>query len=459
MFWSIFNNTVIAKSLLQSSTPSLAPMLEKVIPSVVSISIEGMVKTNSCQLKRSVNYYSDSKICVHKKKVLLQNNLLCNGSVKSNYDVSYHKFHALGSGVIINSEFGYVVTNNHVIENAKKIQVQLNDGRCSEAKVIGRDIRTDIALLKLTLLTNLTAITISNSNLIKVGDYAIAIGNPYGLGETVTSGIISALGRSGLHLENYENFIQTDAAINRGNSGGALVNLKGELIGINTAILAPDGGNIGIGFAIPSNMVQHLTKQIMKYGHVIRGQLGIIGTELTSELAKIMKVNTNHGVFVSQVLSNSSAQKAGIHAGDIIVSVYDKMILNFSSFRTEINSFPINTELDLGILRNGIVRHILVKLKYNFNEKVKYFTNDKILNGVYFCNDYYRGKNIVRVDHVLKDSYAFRIGFKKNDIIVNINNHIINNIKDLKNILVKTNNLFAFLVNRNDHFIYLFLKK
>lgn len=176
------------------------------------------------------------------------------------------KFMALGSGVIIDAAKGYVVTNNHVVDNATVIKVQLSDGRKFDAKIVGKDPRSDIALIQIQDPKNLTAIKLADSDTLRVGDYTVAIGNPFGLGETVTSGIVSALGRSGLNAQNYENFIQTDAAINRGNSGGALVNLNGELIGINTAILAPDGGNIGIGFAIPSNMVKNLTSQMVEFG-------------------------------------------------------------------------------------------------------------------------------------------------------------------------------------------------
>ncbi len=210
------------------------------------------------------------------------------------------KFMALGSGVIIDAAKGYVVTNNHVVDNANTIKVQLSDGRKFDAKVVGKDPRSDIALIQIQDPKNLTAIKLADSDALRVGDYTVAIGNPFGLGETVTSGIVSALGRSGLNAENYENFIQTDAAINRGNSGGALVNLNGELIGINTAILAPDGGNIGIGFAIPSNMVKNLTGQMVEFGQVRRGELGIMGTELNSELAKAMKVDAQRGAFVSR---------------------------------------------------------------------------------------------------------------------------------------------------------------
>ncbi len=227
------------------------------------------------------------------------------------------------------------MTNNHVVDNATTIKVQLSDGRRFDAKVVGKDPRSDIALIQIQEPKNLTAIKLADSDALRVGDYTVAIGNPFGLGETVTSGIVSALGRSGLNVENYENFIQTDAAINRGNSGGALVNLNGELIGINTAILAPDGGNIGIGFAIPSNMVKNLTEQMVKYGQVKRGELGIMGTELNSELAKAMKVDAQRGAFVSQVMPGSAAAKAGIKAGDVITSLNGKAISSFAALRAQ----------------------------------------------------------------------------------------------------------------------------
>ncbi|MCR6556294.1 trypsin-like peptidase domain-containing protein, partial [Aeromonas sp. CPF2-S1] len=204
--------------------------------------------------------------------------------------------------------------------------------RSYAAKKIGEDKQSDIALLQIKA-EDLVQIKFADSDELRVGDYALAIGNPFGLGQTVTSGIVSALGRSGLNIENLENFIQTDAAINSGNSGGALLNLRGELIGINTAILGPNGGNIGIGFAIPSNMVRDLSEQIVKYGEVRRGQLGITGTELTSEIAKTFGYNKKDGAFVNQVMPDSAAAKAGIKAGDIIISIDGKPIRSFGELR------------------------------------------------------------------------------------------------------------------------------
>lgn len=323
-------------SATTTQMPSLAPMLEKVMPSVVSINIEGSTPVASSRTGPNLQQFfgQDSPFCQDGSPFL--NSPLCQGGPQGGGSGDggsrQQKFMALGSGVVIDAAKGYVVTNNHVVDNATKITVQLSDGRKFDAKVVGKDPRSDIALIQLKDPKNLTAIKMADSDNLRVGDYAVAIGNPYGLGETVTSGIVSALGRSGLaQNDNYENYIQTDAAINRGNSGGALVNLNGELIGINTAILAPDGGNIGIGFAIPSNMVSSLTGQMVKYGQVKRGELGIMGTELNSELAKAMKVDAQRGAFVSQVMPGSSAAKAGIKAGDVIVSMNNKPISSFSA--------------------------------------------------------------------------------------------------------------------------------
>ena len=301
-------------------------MLEKVMPSVVSINVEGSTTVKTPRMPQQFQQFfgDNSPFCQDGSP--FQSSPMCQGGGaqgqgqdqgqdQGGAGTQQEKFRALGSGVVIDAAKGYVVTNNHVVNNATKIQVQLSDGRKYDAKVIGKDPSSDIALIQLKDAKNLTAIKIADSDDLRVGDYTVAIGNPYGLGETVTSGIVSALGRSGLNVENYENFIQTDAAINRGNSGGALVNLNGELIGINTAILAPDGGNIGIGFAIPSTMVKNLTAQMVEYGQVKRGELGIMGTELNSELAKAMNVDAQRGAFVSQVLPNSSASESGCEGG------------------------------------------------------------------------------------------------------------------------------------------------
>uniref|UniRef100_UPI0036D34E06 trypsin-like peptidase domain-containing protein n=1 Tax=Streptomyces flavalbus TaxID=2665155 RepID=UPI0036D34E06 len=231
----------------QAPLPSLAPMLEKVLPAVVSVRVEGTASQDRIP-EEFKKFFGDDLP-----------------------DQPAQPFEGLGSGVIINASKGYVLTNNHVINQAQKISIQLNDGREFDAKLIGSDDQSDIALLQIQNPSKLTQIAIADSDKLRVGDFAVAVGNPFGLGQTATSGIVSALGRSGLNLEGLENFIQTDASINRGNSGGALLNLNGELIGINTAILAPGGGSVGIGFAIPSNMARTLAQQLIDFGEIKRG--------------------------------------------------------------------------------------------------------------------------------------------------------------------------------------------
>ncbi len=371
---------------------------------------------------------------------------------------SKQDFRALGSGVIIDAAKGYVVTNNHVVDNATKINVKLSDGRSFDAKVIGKDPRTDIALLQLKDAKNLTAIKIADSDQLRVGDYTVAIGNPYGLGETVTSGIVSALGRSGLNVENYENFIQTDAAINRGNSGGALINLNGELIGINTAILAPDGGNIGIGFAIPSNMVKNLTSQMVEFGQVKRGELGIMGTELNSELAKAMKVDAQKGAFISQVLPKSAAAKAGIKAGDVIVSMNGKAINSFAGFRAEIGTLPVGSKITLGLLRDGKPVKVEVTLEQSSQTQVDSGNLYTGIEGAELSNSDVNGKKGVKVDSVKPGTAAARIGLKKGDIIMGVNQQPVQNLGELRKILDTKPSVLALSIQRGDTSLYLLMQ-
>lgn len=451
---------VMAAETASSSTqqlPSLAPMLEKVMPSVVSINVEGSTTAKTPRLPPQFQQFfgDNSPFCQDGSP--FQNSPMCQGAAP-NGAAPQQKFRALGSGVVINAEKGYVVTNNHVVDNATKIQVQLSDGRRYDAKVIGKDPRSDIALIQLQDFKNLTAIKIADSDSLRVGDYTVAIGNPYGLGETVTSGIVSALGRSGLNVENYENFIQTDAAINRGNSGGALVNLNGELIGINTAILAPDGGNIGIGFAIPSNMVKNLTAQMVEYGQVKRGELGIMGTELNSELAKAMKVDAQRGAFVSQVMPKSSAAKAGIKAGDVITSLNKKQISSFAALRAEVGSLPVGTKLELGLLRDGKPMTVTVELQQSSQDKVDSSTIYTGIEGAGLSNVVVNGQKGVRVDSVKPGSAAARIGLKKDDLILGVNQQPVTNLGELRKILDTKPSVLALNIKRGDSSIYLLMQ-
>ena len=439
--------------------PSLAPMLEKVMPSVVSINVEGSTTVNTPRMPRNFQQFfgDNSPFCQDGSP--FQSSPFCQGGGAGDDGQGggqQQKFMALGSGVIIDAAKGYVVTNNHVVDNANSIKVQLSDGRKFDAKVVGKDPRSDIALIQIQDPRNLTAIKIADSDALRVGDYTVAIGNPFGLGETVTSGIVSALGRSGLNAENYENFIQTDAAINRGNSGGALVNLNGELIGINTAILAPDGGNIGIGFAIPSNMVKNLTAQMVQYGQVKRGELGIMGTELNSELAKAMKVDAQRGAFVSQVMPNSSAAKAGIKAGDVITSLNGKPISSFAALRAEVGSMPIGSKVTLGLLRDGKAVNVSLELQQSSQNQVDSSTIFSGIEGAEMSN---KGadKGVV-VNNVKANSPAARIGLKKGDVIMGANQQPVKNIAELRKILDSKPSVLALNIQRGDTSIYLLMQ-
>ena len=442
--------------------PSLAPMLEKVMPSVVSINVEGSTTVNTPRMPRNFQQFfgDNSPFCQDGSP--FQSSPFCQGggagddSPGGNGGGQQQKFMALGSGVIIDAAKGYVVTNNHVVDNASTIKVQLSDGRKFDAKVVGKDPRSDIALIQIQDPKNLTAIKLADSDALRVGDYTVAIGNPFGLGETVTSGIVSALGRSGLNAENYENFIQTDAAINRGNSGGALVNLNGELIGINTAILAPDGGNIGIGFAIPSNMVKNLTSQMVEFGQVKRGELGILGTELNSELAKAMKVDAQRGAFVSQVMPNSSAAKAGIKAGDVITTLNGKPISSFAALRAEVGSMPVGSKVTLGLLRDGKPVSVNLELQQSSQTQVD---SSSIFSGIEGADMSNKGadKGVV-VSEVKANSPAARIGLKKGDVIIGANQQPVKNIAELRKILDSKPNVLALNIQRGDTTLYLLMQ-
>src|SRR3990172_5830401 len=252
-----------------------------------------------------------------------------------------------GSGVIVDAGRGLVLTNNHVIQDAQEIVVTLKDRRQIKARLVGTDPGTDIALLRIPA-EGLTAIRLGDSDSTSVGDFVVAIGNPFGIGQTVTSGIVSALGRSGLGIEGYEDFIQTDASINPGNSGGALVNLKGELVGINTAIIGPSGGNVGIGFAVPVNMARQVMAQIQRFGEVRRGRLGVSTTDLTPEAAKQLRVKATEGALVVAVETGSSADKAGLRKGDVLVSANGRPIRGSADVRNRAGLTPIGEEITLG---------------------------------------------------------------------------------------------------------------
>lgn len=413
--------------------PSLAPMLETVLPSVVSIKVEGVaqMQNNMPEEFRRFFGYPDSQS---------------------------RAFTGQGSGVIIDAEKGYVVTNNHVIDNADKITITLNDGHEFKAKLIGKDPQSDIALLKVEDAKKLTAIKLADSDKLRVGDYVVAIGNPFGIGQTVTSGIISALARSGLSMNGFENFIQTDASINRGNSGGALVNLNGELVGINTAIIAPSGGNVGIGFAIPSNMVKSLTSQLVEYGEVRRGVLGIKGNELTSDIAKAFDLDVQKGAFVSEVIDDSAAKEAGIKSGDVIVSMDGKPVDSFAELRAKIATSGVGRIVQLGLIRDGKEISVSVKLKNSDESSTEAKSLHSSLDGATLTNGDVKGQKGVVIESIAKNSPASRLSLQEGDLITGVNKTRVNNIADLRKVIDSKPSAIALNIVRGDSRLYLILR-
>jgi Do/DeqQ family serine protease len=316
--------------------PSLSPIVKKVSPAVVNIATRGTIRDRGPQ-----------------------NPLLDDPFFRRFFDVPpdsgprERPFQSAGSGVIFDAKAGYIVTNAHVVENASEITVTLQDGRDLKAEVVGSDEPSDVAVLKVKSDGTLVQIGLGDSAKVEVGDFVLAIGNPFGLQHTVTSGIISGLSRSGINPDGYEDFIQTDASINPGNSGGALVNLRGELIGINTAILSRSGGNIGIGFAIPVNMAHSVMDQLIKYGSVKRGQLGVSMYTVTPDIAHSLGLPNALGALVSQVVDGSPAEKAGIRTGDVITSVNGQAVKSNSELRNSIGLMRVGDKVEIGLLRDG----------------------------------------------------------------------------------------------------------
>ncbi|MDE1252517.1 DegQ family serine endoprotease [Vibrio aestuarianus] len=417
--------------------PSLAPMLERVTPAVVSISVEG-TQVSQQRILEQFKFFFGPDFPIDQ--------------------LQERPFRGLGSGVVTDADKGYVVTNYHVINGADKILVTLHDGREYDAELVGGDKMSDIALLKLEKAKNLTQIKIADSDQLRVGDFTVAIGNPFGLGQTVTSGIVSALGRSGLNIENFENFIQTDAAINSGNSGGALVNLNGELIGINTAILGPNGGNVGIGFAIPSNMMKNLTEQILEFGEVKRGMLGVQGGEITSELADALGYESSKGAFVSQVIEGSAADNVGLKAGDVITTLNGKKIDTFSELRAKVATLGAGKEITLGVMRDGKSETFKVTLGEN-NTKTKAEQLHEGLTGAELTNttdsDPIAG---VKVTNIEKGSAAEAYQLQKGDIIIGVNRKRVKNLADLRALLEKKSSVLALNIQRGDRTIYLVVR-
>jgi serine protease Do/serine protease DegQ len=393
--------------------PSIAPMLEVSMPAVVNISTSKNIQAVDNPLLQDPFFRHFFQIPE---------------------DAQRQQKNSLGSGVIIDSSNGYILTNNHVIDKADKIMVTLKDGRQLDAKLIGTDPEADVAVIHVTA-DNLTALPIADSSQLRVGDFVVAIGNPFGLGQTVTSGIVSALGRSGLGIEGYEDFIQTDASINPGNSGGALVNLRGEFVGMNTAILAPTGGNVGIGFAIPANMAMTIKESLVKHGEVRRGLLGVNTQDLTPELAKAFNLDNQNGAVISRIEGNSPAARAGLEPGDIIVAVNSKQAKNSYDIRNMIGLLQIGDEVEIDYYRGAkkqTTTAVIGKPKRPVLEGGKLHP---ALQGTVLSVPQKNQVEGVLFEKIDPRSAVWKTGLRPGDIIVSANRYRIRNLDELTQVV------------------------
>lgn len=384
--------------------PSLSPVIKRVAPAVVNIGVRGTVAAPQ-------NPFFDDPFF---RRFF---------GMPPGAAPREREFRSAGSGVIVDTENGYIVTNAHVVENASEITVTLVDDRELEAEVVGADKGSDVAVIRVKDGALPTEISLADSSEVEVGDFVVAIGNPFGLQHTVTSGIVSALGRSGINPEGYENFIQTDAAINPGNSGGALVNLSGQLVGINSAILSRSGGNMGIGFAIPSNMVRSVMDQLIEFGEVKRGVLGVTILSLNADYRKSLGLDEDvQGALVSQVLEGSAAASAGIEAGDVITSVDGKPVKGSAELRNMIGMARIGDTVELGIVREGKPRKVTARIAERSELTAEASELHPSLAGADFAEatgEQTPGGGVL-VRAVEPGSPAALVGLRTNDIIVGV---------------------------------------
>ena len=396
--------------------PSLAPIIEEVAPAVVNISVSGTV---------------------------VQANPLYRDPFFRQFlpPPGRRQFQSAGSGVIVDAENGYILTNFHVVENAEEIDVALEDDRILEATVVGSDADSDIAVLQVEP-ESLEEMPLGDSEELRVGDFVLAIGNPFRLRHTVTSGIVSGLGRTGINPGGYEDFIQTDASINPGNSGGALVNLRGELIGINTAIFSGSGGNIGIGFAIPVNMARNVMNQILSFGSVRRGLLGIVMDEVTPDFAETYELDDTSGVLVTQVTPGSAAETAGLQIGDVIVSVDGDTVDGMLGLRNSIGLRDPGDEVTVGYVRDGSVRTATAILGERFSVAQPQVLSelDPDFAGAQFATNNearedFNGTEGVLAIAVEPESAADASGLRTGDVITHIDRQRVRSLEEARAIV------------------------
>jgi serine protease DegQ len=408
--------------------PSLAPVLEHVTPSVVNIYTQTRVRIRSPLLDDPFFRRFFNVPDVPRERVS----------------------QSLGSGVIVDAGQGYVLTNNHVISGATEISVTLADGRSFEAEVIGTDPDTDLAMIRIPA-EDLQALPLADSNQLRVGDFVVAVGNPFGLGQTVTSGIVSALGRTGFHGLEFQNFIQTDASINPGNSGGALINLRGELVGINSAIFTPSGGNVGIGFAIPSAMARYVMGQLAQFGEVRRGTLGLYVQNLTAELAGAFGVENGKGALVAEVSEGSAAERAGIQAGDVITGMAGHTVSNAQEFNNLEGQLPVNESLTVEFVRDLVNKKLTMTA-----EALRQLDGgelDRRLQGANFeeLPLKLRSKRIrgVLISGLEPGSLLARRGLRPGDIITGVNRREVRTLKEFETEISANSATFFLQIRRN----------
>ncbi|MAF83982.1 MAG: Do family serine endopeptidase [Gammaproteobacteria bacterium] len=411
------------------SLPSLAPLVSTASPAVVSIATRGTVEAPRNPLADDPFFQRFFGAPQQRQR----------------------QVRSAGSGVIIDASNGYILTNHHVIENANEIEILFADKRSLKAMVVGSDPGTDIAVLQVEDTDKLVQMPLGNSEQVEVGDFVVAIGNPFGLSHTVTSGIVSALGRTGLSQDGYEDFIQTDASINPGNSGGALINLGGELIGINSAIFSGSGGNIGIGFAIPVNIAKSIMAQLIEHGEVQRGLLGVSISDFNAETAAALGIEDDvEGALVQEVVSDSAAESAGIEVSDIIIAVDDAKVTSASDLRTTVGLRRSGDSVRITLLRDGKKRTLNATLtQLDSAQQLAAAEIHPALAGAEFEN--YAGDNQgfpdtgVLVSSVAPGSPAAQRGLRSNDIITTLNRRRVHNIRELSELATDQNLLILGL--------------
>ncbi len=418
--------------------PSLAPMVERTRPAVVNIATRGRVDVQNHPLlndpffKRFFRGYGDIPQSKETK--------------------------SLGSGVVIDAEKGFIVTNHHVVEDADEIAVTMHNGHHFEAKLIGSDPEADIAVLQADI-EGLQDIPFGDSASLRVGDFVVAIGNPFGLGQTVTSGIVSGLGRTGLGIEGYEDFIQTDASINPGNSGGALVNLRGELVGINTAILAAGGtGNIGIGFAIPINMVQSIVNQLIEYGEVRRGLLGVVMQNLTPELSQAFGLDMYQGVVISKVIEDTAAEQAGLKAGDIVLSINGVEVKSASQMRNIVGLLRVGDKMKLTVIRDGNKKQMTAVIREAEDLTVAGKKINERLAGATIEEKEKSGKTYLLVTEVQQGSAAWNAHLREGDIILTVNRSPVNTLEEMRKIIGDSDKQILLNIQRGRSALFVLIK-